>query len=542
MEKSVLMFPTKITHRINPKIFRLLGVKTLEAKFSSKVNCAAGISPLFSEKNEIAVMYESAEILQKEISHEEQLELIKTRLLLRKNLNLPFLPKILDYDICVENSKIKAAVFLEPMGKSLLDILKDNEKINSEKLCIWLLYAARALSYMSKCGAFLKYIGPEIIFVNNDCVKFLDLDDVLSNPNWTIEYNKLKANNTWRKYRYQNEPILFPPLFTIKENTKYFIKLQTYFLSVSFISSLVGESFIKELNEIITKNSKQLSLKLDTFLEIQHEKILQIENSAQMEKIWFLLKSGINTYPELCPNLEELDNFLTNIEDISLEIMKKNVKNKCANCGNSLENIVGVANCLGKLICQKCSIGKKCNLCDGNHYLGWVKDLHVKLQDLNTNKIYKIYPQNCIIGNSSKANLNLEIAEKTDECYCEIALKNSDFFVKNLSPDLGTWLNINSSVNLLENSEFKISDNSFHISKIDKNTKTYTLLKKPDNIKILITEKQYHIGENIAISQNMMPQEYEKINAIINYEGDMPILQPFIKDKSYFIRILPYFI
>ena len=83
-------------------------------------------------------------------------------------LNLPFLPKILEYDIQIESGKVKVVILMECIGDSLLDKAKKPEGLSEteeEHFKDWLHYTVRSMHEMTKNNAGLLNIGPELIYV-----------------------------------------------------------------------------------------------------------------------------------------------------------------------------------------------------------------------------------------------------------------------------------------------------------------------------------------------------------------------------------------
>jgi len=379
----------KPLHYIPPRYLWLLGLKKAEIHFRSTTN-AVGLFVVSDGKNGVGSIYESTEVIKESENLKEVIKGVKERLEFRKMIKVDFLPIISDYQINEDTKGFRVNVLLESLGKSISDRLKDNLSDSISLLPSWFLYAVRFVSIMNKCGLGLNFISPETIFLSERSVKFLDLDLVITNnPIFGV------PNTSWRASRWNRALIDCPKAFY---NESKGDKLQLYFLAISFFTILDGDEFIKDINKALNNPFKMVDL-----LKRKTNKL--IEKYEELKKFLLVMSSPIVYYPSLCPTSKEIYELLKKFETTSYKEMKLKLKNKCANCGKQLDNIVSLANCLEALICQNCLKKAPCKICTNSHLLDIDFESNFLLSINNKPWKFKPHAKQLIVGSHKESHI-----------------------------------------------------------------------------------------------------------------------------------------
>jgi len=450
-------------HRICPRYLKALGLNKVEVNFKSTTNTVQVFS-VFNNERECASLYESTEPLKEAENAEEVIKGIKERLEFRKQIELPFIPKIKDYEALKYPNFIKVSVLLEPLGKPITEKVKDN----LELLPSWFFYLIRYLNIISTSGLDHTFITPETIYVNDNSIKFLDIDLIITGSSGF-------PNNHLRALRWNKKSIEYPKSFSNNNN-----KLSLYFLAVTFFSLLDGNKFIDQLNgNIEQKNENSKSL----FDFVQKKVKPIIKNASWIKKFLLILTSPITPYANLCPSIKEIYNFLKDYEAKSYKDIKTSIRNRCVGCGKGIKEVVSLASCVNMMICENCSKEAQCKICNKNHTFECEHLLEIN------GKKYKPHTKEFVIGTDKKSHLSkfnilpLVIKQTHGKVRCVLTLNNGKCYVRVEESKQAVWLVPSEIMQFKEGTELSIKNKYYKISNIERDSGEFLIEEENNTVR-----------------------------------------------------------
>ncbi len=497
-----------MAHRMPPRFLAQLGVQSVDVKFSSRPDVLSSVCVLTEEGNMVGAVFEAALPIPNENSVEDCVEEVKARFAMRKQLHLPFLPNIIDYDIWTDaaavSAKVKVLVLFETVGKSLAERSCEGQPCTEPELQSWLTYSAKALSYMVRSQSCLLNIGPELIFANEGTVTFMDLDDVLTNPGWTMDLSSMRSGGSWRRDRWNASNILCPPLYLDPAN---FSKLQVYMWAMSFASMMIGEKFISETNAVLSEGPNQQRRFAEHVRRAKHQ-IKETNSTDTKRKLVLILVRCLAYFPTLCPSFEELDSQLfPQMENLSYASVKSLLDSRCGNCGQALKSPGSsrAAACSGLKVCEKCFAEAMCQMCAKPHALAHVDDTGkegtrtgLKLHTCaisGCKVVYKIPTAGeTMLGTAADCDIVLA-SSKVSSHHCRIR-RGPDhvFYLRDLGSEQGTWVTAKGRIPLTEGMAIRLGEACCKVLNVAKDEKKFVLSVSHSTFFMTVTSSVCRIG------------------------------------------------
>jgi len=450
-------------HIICPRFLKALELNKIEVNFKSTTNTVQVFS-VFNNGRECASLYESTEPLKEAENAEEVIKGIKERLEFRKQIELPFLPKIKDYEVLKYPNFIKVSVLLEALGKPIAEKAKDDLQL----LPSWFFYLVRYLNIINTSGFDHTFITPETIYVNENSIKFLDIDLIITDSSGF-------PNNHLRALRWNKKSIKYPKSFSNNNS-----KLSLYFLAVSFFSLLDGNKFIDQLNGSIEQRNENSKNPFD-FVQKKVKTI--IKDASWIKKFLLILTSLITPYANLCPSIEEIYKLLKNYEAMPYKDIKAFIRNRCVGCGKYISGVVCLASCVNMMICENCNKEVQCKICNENHAF---ESEH--LLEINGRK-YKPHAKEFVIGTDKKSHLSkfnilpLVIKQTHGKVKCVLTFNNKKCYVRVEESKQAVWLVPSETMQFTEGTELSINNKYYKINNIERDSGEFLIQEENKTIR-----------------------------------------------------------
>ena len=448
------------------------------------------------------------------------------KLNLRKKLDLPLFPKVLDYKIKLNEVYAKVDVLMSPIGTYLSEIDKENTEKSKLKIIKCFSYIIQSLNKFKDLGIIMNIVNLNNVFMNENSVIILDLEDVILRSSWCSndfmfhDISQFKCNS-----------ILLPKTYMKQENsiTSYY-KIQTHVSALHFFGLLTKIDLISKLDNIV-KQDTDVGKNIEKIVEKEKESFLANHDREYLRKFLTILSSCITGTPKTCPKLKILADIFKEFNNLNFNMIKKKLSNQCRTCGEELGKMFIPIPCTKKKLCETCVMNHKCTMCAKNLILGDTKGFCIDLEE-NKN-ILKLYPSKYKYTIGSLGDVSIvhkKDEDKIKDCLV-IEWKNDGFYIYSEMEDIDIWITISTSAALQKKMEFMIADYNFFVKNIKEKS-----IKLSEGKYAKIFQKDFFIGSGMKINaqQYKLPDNCAKI---VIRESDKVDLQVLLNYPPYYFLI-----